>query len=138
VAQAEVLLHPRTAQIEVAILEPQILVDGFVGVDLEWRNQGAIEDFEFLDRYFDVARCEPWILRPGRPRANHTADAQDVFVAQVLRFAKAGVLGIKDDLGYAFVIAEIDEDQTPMIATPIDPSAEVDEFARVGGAQGAA
>ena len=32
---AKIALHARAAQIEIAILEPKILVDGFVGVDCE-------------------------------------------------------------------------------------------------------
>ena len=62
-------------------------------------------------------------------------DAQHVFVAQVLGLGKGSVLRIEDDLGDAFAIAQIDEDQAAVVAAPIDPACEFHRLAGIAGAQ---
>ena len=42
-------------QIEVTVLEPQVLVDRVVGVDLKRRNLRTVENLEFFDRDLHVA-----------------------------------------------------------------------------------
>src|SRR5580692_1168639 len=51
---------------------------------------------------------------------------------------EARMPGIENDLRHAFMVAEVDEYQTAVIATAIDPAAKLDDLARIGGAQGAA
>jgi hypothetical protein len=36
------------------------------------------------------------------------------------------------------MVAQVDEDQPPVVAFPVDPAGEADGLTRVGGAQGAA
>ena len=48
------------------------------------------------------------------------------------------MLRIENDLRHAFVVAQVDEYQTAVIAAAIDPAAKLGDLARIACAQGAA
>ena len=68
---------------------------------------------------------------PGRPPPYGAFDAQDVFVTQVFGLREAGMLRIENDLRDSFVVAQIDENQSAVIAAAIYPPAELDALALV-------
>ncbi len=135
VAHAEIALHARAPQIEIAVLQPQIFVDGLVAVDGKGWHLRAVEDLERVGGDLDVAGRQPRILRSRGTPAHGAGDAQHVFVAQVLGFGKSRVLRIEDDLGHALAIAQVDEDQAAVVAAPIDPACELHGLAGIAGAQ---
>ena len=137
-AHADVALHARAAQVEVAVLEAQSLVDVVVGVYRERRHLRTIEHVQAIDADLDVAGRQPRVLGSGRPLANAAAHADDVFVAQLLGLGEAGLLRVEDDLRDAVAIAQVDEDQAAVIAAAIDPSVEFDRLSLVLDAKTAA
>ncbi len=77
------------------------------------------------------------LLTASRRRTT-TADADDGLVAQVLGlFHQARIVRAEDDLGQALAVADVDEDEVAHVAGLVDPAAEDDLAALVGGAQGA-
>ena len=112
-AHANVALHSRAAQVQVAVFEAQALVDVVVGVYRERRHLRTIEHFQAIDADLDVAGGQPRVLGSGRPLANAAADADDVFVTQLLGIGEAGLLRVEHDLRDAVTIAQIHEDRPP-------------------------
>ncbi len=128
-------LHPRPPQVEIAIFEAKVLVDRFVGVHLERRDLRPVEHVELADRHLDVAGAEARILGSRRAPPNRAADPQHVFVTQMLGLGEARMLRIENDLRYAVVVAQVDENQPAMVAAAIDPSVKLDLCALVRGAK---
>ena len=65
------LLHRRPAQIEIAVLEPQILAGQFCAAGLERRRQALVEHFQPLGPQLDFAGGQLGIdgpFGPMRPR----------------------------------------------------------------------
>ena len=142
VAEDEDLLHGGSAEVQITVLEPKLLV-GLGAVDLEGGRGGGVEDLE-LDRVdLDEAGLEIWV-RPCRQLArvdDLAPDPDDVLVAEVLcALVDRGraVAGFEDDLGQAVAVAEVDEDQAAVVAPGVDPAVEDDFQADVGPGQGAA
>lgn len=105
VTQPQVPLHARTAQVEIPVLEPQVLVDAGIEVDLERRNLRPVENLQRLDTQFHLAGAEGGILGAGGPFAHGAGDAKHVLAAQVLGVFETGLLRIENDLRNAVAIA---------------------------------
>ena len=127
-ARSKVGLHARPAQIEIPVFHPQVFVDGVVGVDAERRHLRTIENLQFVDADLDVAGSEPRVFGARGAAPYGAAQAQNVFVTQVLGIVEARVLRIENDLGNSLVVAQVDEDQSAVVAPPIDPTVELDVY----------
>jgi hypothetical protein len=82
VAQAQVLLHRLAAQVQVAVLQADVLVEVVV-VDLERGRQAGVEDFQGLGQHLDHAGGQVGVLGAGGPGAHLADHAQDEFAAHV-------------------------------------------------------
>ena len=122
------------AQIEIAILEPQILVGQILAAGLQRRSQALVEHFEPIGPDLDLAGRQLGVdaFLPGR-RATRPVDADHEFAAQRAGQSRlAGPhSGPNDDLGLAVAVAQIDEQGAAMIAVAVDPAAEGDRLADV-------
>ena len=136
-AKPDVALHLRPAEVQVAVLQAQLLGGlGRVGDD-ERRHLGGGEDAELERLDLDLARGD--VLVDGGAAADPAAHPDDEFAAELLRLlGQLGPVGLEDDLGQAFAVAQIDEDEMAHVAGLVDPAAEDDLAAVVGGPQGAA
>ena len=135
-AETEVPLHVRPAQVEVAVLEAELLARlGGIG-HRERRDLGNGEDLEPGSFDFDVVRRK---IGPGSGHLaapDEPADGDDEFRAELLRlFDEGGVFGPEDDLDAALPVAQVDEDEMAHVAGFLDPAAESDLRAGVGGAE---
>ena len=133
VADREIVLHARAAQIEIPVAQADRLVDIVVVGNDERRRLRAVEDLERLDAHFHVARAEFGIRRSVRTRADDPDRSHDVFRAQ--RFGnreRRRVLRIEGELRDSVAVAHVDEDQATVISTAIDPPANIDRALHVG------
>ena len=143
VAHRQVTLHPRAAQVEIAIAQPNVLVGLFVGRDDERRRLRAVEDDQLPDRDFHLAGRKARILRAGGAALHQPAHLDHELAAQLFSRRKGqrrrivGV-GVEDELGEAVAVTQVDEDQPAVIAPPMHPPVDFDEPADVGGGEGAA
>ncbi len=131
--QAEVALHPLAAQIEVAVLQPDVLVD-VVGprVDREWRRVSRPQHFHRAVADLDLAGRQVRVDGPVRTLAHGAGDAHDVLAAHVHRV-------VDDALHDPRVVAHVDEGEVlAVLAAAGHPSAHGDGRADVGGSQFAA
>ena len=133
--QADLALHLRPAQVEVAVFETQLL-GGLRGIgDDERRHFGRGEHLEGLGFDLDLAGRDVPVDRLAP--ADAPAHADDELVAQLLGlFHQLRVVGAEDDLGQAGAVADVDENKMAHVAGLVDPAAEDDFAALVGGPQG--
>ena len=136
VAQAEVAGEAGAAQVEVAVFEAEVFVGDFL-IDLEGEDVGFVEESELGGDEFDFAGGDFVIFGAGEAGVDAAADHDDVFVAEFV--ACGGGLGIffgaEDDLGDAFAVAQVDEDDAVVIAHTIDPAGEGYGLALMSGAK---
>ena len=95
VAQRDVLLQARPAQVQVAIFEACELVGLKVVSDLEGQRFGRVLDDQLADDDFDLAGCQAGVLHAGRPAAHGAAHGQDEFAAHPFGgLVASGVSGV--------------------------------------------
>ena len=133
-AHAQGALQGSAAQVEVAVLEPQLLARVAVVFDGEGRGIRAVEDGGLEHAELDLAGGEIGVLRAhhlafllaellaarphGAPHADHPLAAQ--LAGHRVRLGRA--LRVEDDLGHALAIPQIDEDDGAMIAAVLYPA----------------
>ena len=132
-AHPQVLLHPFTTQVEIAVLEADVLVDVIgAGIDRERRRVGLAQHLDLALAQLDVACRQVVVDRAVGPFAYHPGDAQHVLAADV----DVVVDHALDDAG---VVAQVDEGEMLTVLTPAsDPSADADGLADVLGSEFAA
>ncbi len=145
VAHSERFLQRSAAQVEVSVLQPLFFVriDG-VG-NLEWRSLALVEDRELDGMHFDIAGGNLRVL-VGAPARDHAAHADHPLAAQRSRHVVGGArqiavtreIGIKDELGDALAIPQVDKYAAAMVAVAGYPSEKNDQLAFVCRAQLAA
>ena len=120
--------------------EPELLVDLGVLVDGEWRCLGDREDCACPRSQLDLAGVALGVdvLRGSHP--DLAVDAQHPFepclpsgLVCLGRFVR-----VDDHLEDAGVVAQVDEDETAMVAPAVDPAERSRSLPRVGGARRAA
>ena len=132
-AHDEVVLHFRTAQVEVAVFEADLFVDVDVVFNVERRRLGRIEDAQFFAADFDSARLHLGVDRIFITHADDAAYSQDVFCTYLFCFIERNLFIIRrsDDLYDARTVAEIDEDQSAVVAAAFYPAGQDNFFAVV-------
>ncbi len=135
-ADGQVALHARAAQVEVAVAQAHLLGRLLLGCDDERRRLGTIENLELGGRNLDLTRRELRVLGPGRPAAHDPAHANDVLTAQRLGLPEhLTQRWVEDDLRNPAAVPHVDEDQPAVIAPAVYPAVELDSAAGVGGGQ---
>ena len=116
--------HFRTAQVEVAVLEPQKLVDFALLVDVEGGSLGLVQDGHAFDRDLDLAGGEVRVDRlvgTLRHAARHLHDPLASHLpGEVVRLRVQ--VGVEDGLHDAGAVAQVDEYQVAVVPSPVNPS----------------
>ena len=138
-AQEERLLHGGAAQVEVAEFEAQIFADAFrvAVVERERRGMGLVEHGDGGAAHFDAAGGDAVVDHVGRTRAHFAGDFHDEFAAAGLRGVprRLGILRIEHALRDAVAVAQVEENQSAVVAHAVHPAAQFHLRARIGGAQ---
>ena len=118
-------LHRRPAQVQVAVLQAQRLVQaGLLLVDVERRHLAGVEDGEPIHRHLDRPGRQLRVGGALRPLPHHALDLHHPFAARRLgRGVGLGrVLLVGDHLGQAVAVAQVEEGEMPVVAPPMDPA----------------
>ena len=129
VAQHQVALHHRAAQIQHAVGEArgfrQVLV-----VELERRCDRWVEHLELVAQHLDLAALEAVVGGAFRARAHQALDLHAELVAQFLgHLEHLRAVRVAHHLHVAFAVAQVDEDHTAVVAPAVDPAAQGDGLA---------
>ncbi|MBV8313910.1 MAG: hypothetical protein JOZ53_03155, partial [Planctomycetaceae bacterium] len=132
VPEDEDLLHRGSAEVEVSVLEPELLV-GLARLDVERRGGSGVEHLERVGADLDGAGLELGVLLAGEPRGDDPLDGDDVLVPQLARrrLQLGADLGLEDALGQPVAVADVDEDEPAEVAPAVDPAVEDDRPAHV-------
>ena len=138
VAEPEVALHPVAAHVEVAVPEPQHLVD--VLADLERQRLGARDDRQHVDLDLDFAGRKVRVDGSGCAQHDLAFRLQDELAPDLVRERGrvGGALGVDHELHLPGEVPEVDEDEPAVVATRVGPAGDLDALACVGGTEDAA
>ena len=131
VAAAQPLLHHVAAQVDVAVLEPELLAHFLV--EREGRRHGGIQHVELLGEQLDLAGGQVRVRRARRAQP-HLALHLDAELAPEMRGDLEGFrrVRIEDDLQQARAVAQVDEDHAAVIAATMHPAGDRQGAARQG------
>ncbi|MNC84711.1 hypothetical protein D3C83_02720 [compost metagenome] len=122
VAQPQVLLHGRAAQVEHAVLEAHRFRQVVV-VHLEHRRQRRVQYFDRLRQHFHFPALKVGIDRAHGPLAHLARHAQHEFAAQPVRGPESlRRIRVAHDLHQALAVPQVDEDNAAVIAAPVHPA----------------
>ena len=131
-------MHLVAPQVEETVLQPDLL-----GVFLLARNghgqflgAALYRDAAGID--LDLTGRQVRVDRAGRPRLDLAVDGDHRFHAQPVQHLQRGAILVRDDLGDAVMVAQVDEQHAAMVALAMDPARQADGLADIGGSQGAA
>ena len=129
-AQDQILLKRRSAEIEIAILQAQLLIDLCLRGDLKGRRLGLRQNAQLGDINFDMA-CRD-LIGLALTLANLTLCHDDVFGFAGCSLLKERLVGriVKGQLYNARAVAQDDKENTALIAHSIDKAADCDGLAR--------
>jgi hypothetical protein len=115
------------SQVEVAMLEPLVLVRVDRVFDREGRCLALVEDRGFLDDDLDVTGREARVLHLAAA-ADLASDADDPLAAGLVAEIERGLIdgGVEHQLHEAAAIAQVDEDTAAVIAPALNPAEEHD------------
>ena len=119
--QFQVLAYTRAAQVQVAVLHPQVVATVRFIFDCEGRRNGRIEDIQFGNNQFDIARRQMRVL--ARAFAHRARYLYHILAPQLIRlFAEFSIiLLIENKLGDAVAVAQIYERHSTHLARLLNP-----------------
>ena len=130
--EAQVALHARPPEVDVAVLQPDGLVGLVAVVDGERRRLGLVEDLDGAVADLDLARADAGVDGAFGPGADGAGDGDDPLGAHV-----GGV--VDDALNDAGVVPQVHEgEMLAVLPAPGHPAADGHGLAHVGRAQDAA
>jgi len=122
VTQHQVLLHLRAAQVEHPVRQARDLGQVLV-VELERRRHARVEDLQPLAQHLDLPADEVGVGRTLGPRTHQAADLDAELVADLLGGAEhLGPVGVTHHLHQTLAVAQVDENDTAVVAAAVDPA----------------
>ena len=132
----KILLHRRTAQVYVAILQAQVLPGLDTVVDRERRSFRFIEDGDIRGSDINFPCFDGSVGGPFRSDFHRSRDSDDVFRSKETRIfmCRGIVLRVEHHLGFSVAVTKVDEDDTAQISARIDPTIQDNGFSYVAPA----
>ncbi len=133
-AQAQVGHHGRTADVEVAVAQADVVGGVHVVLDREGRRLGGVEHHDLADDDLDRAGGQAVVGLPLDARLNAADDLDGPLGTDGLGGAEAllvAQVGVELQLREALAVAQVDEDQAAVVAAVPDPAGERDGLADV-------
>jgi hypothetical protein len=140
-AEHQALLHRLPADVEIAVLEAQALVDGGVRlVDVEGRGLRLGQDLDVGRLQLDRAGRQLRVLGAGQPQGDHACDGDDELgpdpAGDHVRLWRIGL--VDHDLCDPVPVTQVEEDQLAMVPPAVDPTSQAGGRAGVADPQLAA
>src|SRR5690606_12132086 len=129
-AQLELLGHFRAAQINEAIAQAGFFTHVAVFVERERRCFRLVQHFQLVAQHLDGAGGHVRVARALRAQAHLTGDLDYIFAAHPVSGSEGfGTVGIEHNLGHAFAVTHVEEDNPAVVATAVHPTAKSDFLA---------
>ncbi len=139
-AQAQVAVHDRAAQVEIAIAQADVLSRVGGVVDRERRGHGRVEHRDARGQDLDLARGHVLVGLALDAVADRTGHEDRPLGTDGLggREGLARQIGVENHLRHALAVADGHEDELAQVAAVVDPAGQPDFLAGIGCAQLAA
>ena len=132
-SNSKVVQHARAAQVKVTIAEPKLLINITILIYVKYRSFRFVEYIGLLDQDLYPTSHKVGVSQPFRPGPDKTLDLNHVFApqlpGQMMRFLGFG--GIKDHLSQPVTIAQVNKDQSAVVASPVNPPGQGHLLSRV-------
>jgi hypothetical protein len=127
VAQDQVLLQRRAAQVEITMPQADILVRRGKFRYFERRRLALVQNGDGFHPHFDLPRAEVRIFGPCRPRPHFARDLEHVFRADRLRLGEH-VLAVRMEhqLHQPLAVPQVDEHHASVVAPVVHPARQND------------
>ena len=133
VAQNEVPLKPRPPKIQIPVFQSRRFV-GFIAVVVNRHRHrlGRIQNGDRLRQDFNFAARQIGIRGPFGPWPHRSRDLEDIFAPGLFRNAVGFAhTRIRRHLDQAGPVAQIDENQTSVISSALQPARKIHRFADI-------
>ena len=124
----DVVGHVGTAEVQVAVLETELGLDGAVLHDLKGRGLGGGEDLQLRDGDLDLTRGDVLVDRALAAAADGTVGAEDELGAHREGLGEDLAVGgvVKGQLDDTRSVAEVDEDEGAQVSLLLGPAHDAD------------
>ena len=135
--QDQIAHHVGSPQVQVAVPQPQRLVDVCLLGHAERGSAGGVEDGDRVRGHLDVTCRQVGIARSRRAQADGTHNLYDVLCVQLRghSVSRLGRLRVHHHLSDPIPVANIYEYQSAVVPLPVDPPLEHCRGARVFGSE---
>ena len=138
VAHFEVVEHLRTAQVQVAVAQTRVLGGIDAILDLEGRGLARVDHLDVGDKDLDLAGDHVGVRGVVRTMAHCTGDGDGPLGTDGLGGVErlgARKLRVERALRETLTVAQVDENETAVVAAVLHPTIQRDGSANVAGAQ---
>ena len=136
--QHDVLVHLLPAQIDVAVFQPDLVGVFLVAGHLHRQHVGRGLHIQDSDLELDLAGRQARVHRAGLAQHHVAGHGDHALRPQRFGLGEGRAAGRKDALGQAVMVAQINEQQSAMVALGVDPARKAGRLAGVGGGKRAA
>ena len=132
---AQVVLHPLAPQIQIAVLQAKVLIDGFCPVaHLEGKGSRRRQHGKIAGQHFPPPGFQVGVGHAGGAKPHRAAHGDHILAAQ---FAGVGVhlyvgVGSEHHLHGTGFVPQSDEDDAAVVAAAAHPTVEHHFFAEIG------
>ena len=123
------------AQVQKAITQARFLAQVGIAENLHRQSFGGAFDVEFVDPHFDRAGRDAGIDRFFRALDHRAGDRHHAFGTHPFDTREQRTRNVDHALRQAIVVAQVDEQQVPVVALAMDPAGQANGLADVGFAQ---
>jgi len=140
VAQAQVGLHARTAQVKITPGKAQVFARVAAVFNGKGRRFGSVQQLPFIGHHFDLAGHHVGIHHAIGAGPHLALDGQHILRAENVGVFMRGRrdIGAENYLGEAFAVAQVHKNQAAVIAPVLHPSHQANIFAVIFDGQPAA
>ena len=123
--QNQILLHFRTAQVQITVFQAQVLVRVDVILNIKRRCFSGIEYFQIGSNHFDLAGGQIRIYGSSITQTHFACYFDNVLAADSFSSSKAiaGIVRVNDNLHDTAAVTQIDENQPAVVAAFGNPTA---------------
>ena len=136
-AQRQVVLELRPAQIEIAVLQPRLFRHVLVFGNRERRRLRLVQDPHFPRAHFHFTARQRQVHRVRRAALHLAEDGDDKLRTQRLRLVQQRRVAFDNHLRQAVAVADVEKHQRTHVADAVHPAEQDDVLANVGETKGA-
>src|SRR5690606_11891528 len=122
-AQTQFVSHLRATQVQEPITQTHVFPDIGVFVQGEWRRLRLVQYYQAFCQHLNLAGHHIEVVSPFRAHTDLTGNLNHVLAADPIGQLEAFlIVRIEDHLGNSFAVADVEENNTAMVASPVNPT----------------